>query len=106
MTLKDLYKFLIISFFLIVIVPSIVYFTLIFYMHIQIPFYIAVYIMIFSGLTNMEIWTLSIWTAHKTLQSVSDIKEKAEYYESLAKSFGIVLPNREEKEIEEGDDEI
>ena len=89
--LAHLNKFLLISFFSVVIVPSIAYFILIYGLEIHIPFEIAVYLMLFSGLTNMEIWLLSVWTARSTMKSVNKIKEEADKYkEDIATAlFGL-----------------
>lgn len=87
MTIKELYKFLILSWLCVVIAPSLIYFILILIVGVEIPFWIAVYLMLFSGLTNMEIWILSVWTARKTVMSVEVLKEKAEYYENLIGGF-------------------
>lgn len=91
--LVHLNKFLLISFFSVVIVPSIAYFMMIFYYNVKVPFNIAVYLMLFSGLTNMEIWILSVWTARSTLKSVTKIKEEADKYKSDISSalFGFNL---------------
>lgn len=78
--LAHLNKFLLISFFSVVVLPSIAYFLIIYGFEIEIPFNIAVYLMLFSGLTNMEIWLLSVWTARSTMKSVNKIKEEADKY--------------------------
>jgi len=81
--LQSLNNFLIISVILVVIVPSIIYFLTIIAFNITIPFNIAVYLMLFSGLTNMEIWLLSMWTAKTTLNSVDKLKQEGEKYKEL-----------------------
>lgn len=100
---ESIFRLILITGIALILLPSVIYAVLVFWLGYTVPMRVAIFFMVFSATSNMAIWIIAVITAYKSTKATEKL---GKYADNVLKSFGFLPPNldgsEEDDEIESG----